>query len=457
MLKFKFKFVISTFITLILFGCSSIEELPIIDKVTQPDYVSSKKSKKLELPPEMDEISTSNKYLIDGQPTSLKNYQNKDQNLEIQKFLKEQQNKIKVVKAGTMRWLVVPAELNNVWPAVESFWEDMGFDINSSKSKGIIETRWISETDLNKDESNLGKFDAWLDSLSNTATRRKFRTRIEDGIEEGTTEIYLSQRSVLNGLEDHLRTRESRKTFAVDEAFKIEKYKDPDNMSDENGKEIKSNFKEDDLEIQYELLRRLMVKLGASDLTAREKLDNAIEIKKAELVNEVDHKYIILNDKYSRAWRRLNLAIDMVGFLVEDKNRQDGIFYIKYSNLEIEESENKTKKKKGLISKLAFWEDDEVLSEEEDPEGQEMYRKEIEGEDQDKVSSADSDKTWSEKFSFWGGDEENDVPEGEKRFRIRIVEIDDGAKVYIDYPNESLNKTKTAQSIISILYDYLKT
>ena len=460
-----YKNVFLVLISFILFGCSSIEELPIIDKVTQPDYVSSKKSKKLELPPDMDEINTSNKYLIDGQPTSLKNFQNKEQNLETQKILSEEQKKIKVVKAGTMRWLVVPAELNNVWPAVESFWEDMGFDIKSSKGAGIIETRWISESDLNKEESRLGKFDAWLDSLSNTATRRKFRTRVEDGVDEGTTEIYLSQRSVLNGLEDHLRTRESRETFAVDEAFKIEKYKDPDNMSDQNGKEIKSNFKEDDLEIQYELLRRLMVKLGASDLTAREKLDNAVEIKKAELVNEVDHKVIILNDKYSRAWRRLNLAIDMVGFLVEDKNRQDGIFYIKYSNLEIEESANKTNKKKGLISKLAFWEDDEVLSGEEDPEGQEMYRKEIEGEDQNEASLEKSDKkwsemTWEEKFPFlanWGDDDEENVPEGEKRFRVRIVEVDDGTKVYIDYPDESLNKTKTAQSIINILYDYLKT
>ena len=71
-----------------------------------------------------------------------------------------------------------------------------------------------------------------------------------------------------------------------------------------------------------------------------------------------------------------------------------------------------------------------------------------------------SEKTWDEKFPFfanWGDDDEENVPEGEKRFRVRIVEIDDGAKVYIDYPNESLNKTKTAQSIINILFDYLKT
>ncbi len=151
-------------------------------------------------------------------------------------------------------------------------------------------------------------------------------------------------------------------------------------------------------------------------------------------------------------------------FLVEDKNRSDGIFYIKYSNLEIDEDGKSPKKKKGLISKLAFWQDDDS-SKEEDPEGQEMYRKEIEGEDQDEASLAKSDKkwsekTWEEKFPFlanWGDDDEENVPEGEKRFRVRIVEIDDGAKVYIDYPNESLNKTKTAQSIINILYDYLKT
>ena len=225
-----------------------------------------------------------------------------------------------------------------------------------------------------------------------------------------------------------------------------------------------SNFKEDDLEIQYELLRRLMVKLGTSDLSARKSLDTAVEIKNAELINQEDHRYIKLNDNYGRAWRRLSLAIDMVGFLVEDKNRSDGIFYIKYSNLEIDEDGKNPKKKKGLISKLAFWQDDDSNIEE-DPEGQEMYRKEIEGEDQDEASLEKSDKkwsekTWEEKFPFlanWGDDDEENVPEGEKRFRVRIVEIDDGAKVYIDYPNESLNKTKTAQSIINILYDYLKT
>jgi outer membrane protein assembly factor BamC len=457
-----YKFILTIFISIALTSCSSIEEIPIIDKVTQPDYVSSKKAKKLEIPPDLDDINSSDKYSINGQPTSLKQYQNKDNEKNPANLINNEKDKIKVVKSGSMRWLVIPAKQKEVWPVVENFWEGMGFDVSSSKRTGIIETKWISESDLKKEDSTLGRFDAWLDALANTGTRRKFRTRIEDGVEEGTTEVYLSQRSTKKGIEEHdgILERSKQNTYSVDKAYRIEEYK----SDSKDEAELKSNFKEDDLEIQYELLRRLMVKLGATDLSARESLDTAVEIKNAELINQDDYKYIKLNDNYSRAWRRLSLAIDMVGFLVEDKNRSDGIFYIKYSNLEIDEEGKKPKKKKGIISRLAFWQDDDIAKEE-DPEGQEMYRKEIEGGEQDEGSLNKSDKKWSEKtweekfpfFANWGDDDEENVPEGEKRFRVRIVEIDDGAKVYIDYPNESLNKTKTAQSIINILYDYLKT
>ena len=42
-----YKLILIIFISILFSGCSSIEEIPIIDKVTQPDYVSSKKSKKI--------------------------------------------------------------------------------------------------------------------------------------------------------------------------------------------------------------------------------------------------------------------------------------------------------------------------------------------------------------------------------------------------------------------------
>ena len=457
-----YKLILVIFISIFLNGCSSIEDIPIIDKVTQPDYVSSTKSKKLELPPDFDDINSSDQYTIKGKPTSLKEFNNKDKN-EVDLNLLNEKKEIKVVKSGAMRWLVIPARPKEVWPVVESFWEDMGFNVSSSKKSGIIETKWISESEINKDESALGIVDSWLDSLANSGGKRKFRTRIEDGVEEGTTEVYLSQRSLQKGLDEHneILERSKQNSYSIDRAYKIEEYKPGTKSEDEP--ELKSNFKEDDLEIQFELLRRLMVKLGTSDLSARNSLNNAKEIINAELIKQDDYKFIKLNDNYGRAWRRLSLAIDMVGFLVEDKNRSEGIFYIKYSNLEIEDDGKKPRKKKGIFDKLAFWQEDDII-EEEDPEGQDMYRKEMEEEGVDEVSEKSdkkwSEKTWEEKFPFlanWGDDGEENVPEGEKRFRVRIVEIDDGAKVYIDYPNESINKTKTAQSIINILYDYLKT
>jgi outer membrane protein assembly factor BamC len=374
----------------------------------------------------------------------LRQYINKEKDKD--QILVNSNEKIKVVKSGNMRWLVVPAKQSQVWPVVEKFWEDMGFQASSSKRTGIIETSWVSESDIRKDDQDIvGKFDAWLDNLANTSTRRKFRTRIEDGVEEGTTEIYLSQRSLLKGLDEHYgrKSKHFEGTINPDSVYQIQEYRSEDEV---DKAEMKSNYKDDDLEIQYELLRRLMVRLGSSDLSAKNSLDNAIEIKQADLVQEDGYKSLLLKDNYGRAWRRLSLAIDMVGFLVEDKNRSNGIFYIKYSNIEIDDQT--PKKKKGMLSKLAFWADDDEP--EEDMEGQAKYRKEIEADEKIEESN-------EKKWSFWGNADEQDIPAGEKRFRIRIIETDDGSKVYIDYPDETINKTRTAESIINILYDYLKS
>jgi outer membrane protein assembly factor BamC len=439
-----YKYISFFLIFQLLAGCTSLEEIPIIDKVTQPDYVSSKKSKKLEIPPELDEFSASDSYSVNGEPTSLRQYINKEKDKD--QILVNSNEKIKVVKSGNMRWLVVPAKQSQVWPVVEKFWEDMGFQASSSKRTGIIETSWVSESDIRKDDQDIvGKFDAWLDNLANTSTRRKFRTRIEDGVEEGTTEIYLSQRSLLKGLDEHndRKSKHFEGTINPDSVYQIQEYRSEDEV---DKAEMKSNYKDDDLEIQYELLRRLMVRLGSSDLSAKNSLDNAIEIKQADLVQEDGYKSLLLKDNYGRAWRRLSLAIDMVGFLVEDKNRSNGIFYIKYSNIEIDDQT--PKKKKGMLSKLAFWADDDEP--EEDMEGQAKYRKEIEADEKIEESN-------EKKWSFWGNADEQDIPAGEKRFRIRIIETDDGSKVYIDYPDETINKTRTAESIINILYDYLKS
>jgi len=46
-----------------------------------------------------------------------------------------------------------------------------------------------------------------------------------------------------------------------------------------------------------------------------------------------------LEEGFDRAWRRTGLALDRTGFTVEDRNRKQGIYFVRYQNLTSENSE----------------------------------------------------------------------------------------------------------------------
>ena len=128
-------------------SCSSISDFDIIDEITAPDYVSSTKARRLEIPPDLSQMDTTSEYEVPGEANSYKNYKNK-QNAPQKKVDKVVQDPdgLKIIKSGNMRWLLVKKDPDTVWPHVQDFWEDMGFEVSSSKRKGIIETRWIAES-----------------------------------------------------------------------------------------------------------------------------------------------------------------------------------------------------------------------------------------------------------------------------------------------------------------------
>ena len=69
-----------------------------------------------------------------------------------------------------------------------------------------------------------------------------------------------------------------------------------------------------------------------------------------------------------------------------------------------------------------------------------------------------SEKSWDEKFpilKFWGSDEEK-KPDDEFRYRVRISPMGDFTKVYLDFPDGSVNNTKESQQIIKIIFEQLK-
>ena len=61
---------------------------------------------------------------------------------------------------------------------------------------------------------------------------------------------------------------------------------------------------------------------------------------------------LVVNDSFDRAWRRVGLALDRVGFTVEDRDRSKGLFFVRYID---PEADVKDTGKKSIIEKLAFW------------------------------------------------------------------------------------------------------
>ena len=444
------------FLAFHLFACGTMSEIDIIDDITAPDYVSSSKARKLEIPPDLSEIETQDNYEVPGEARSYKNYKDKQNNTKPNKVVKVVQDPdgMKIIKSGNLRWLIVDKDPDTLWPHIQDFWEEeMGFKVKvANKRTGVLETEWISTSDLSTSSSSA--LDKWLDSMSGFADKRKFRTRLELGSQNGTTEIFLSHRSSFTGGEQHRQIKYNRGVdFELEEVYSLPEYIPDDAQEDKI--EITNERKVEDYEINSEILRRLMIKLGATDFDAKEKIKRPQEIVKAELINTEQGKFIQMNDPYDRAWRRLSLALDMIGFITEDRNRSKGIFYVKYKDIELPAIEE-SKKEKGLIDSLLFWRDEDEVYEER-PKNKEADNSNIE-EIVDEEEKLFSDKTWDEKFpilKFWGSDEEK-KPDDEFRYRVRISPMDDFTKVYLDLPNGSLNNSAESQQIIKIIFEQLK-
>jgi len=343
----------NTYLFLIFFLLASCADFDVMDNeviqaVTQPDYVSSSRAKKLDVPPDLSDVESNVEYGVPGEAVSYNSYEDaKKAGFTEVKVLQDPEG-MRLVKSGNLRWLVVNETPDKLWPHLEMFWQELGFGIKvMNKRTGVMETEWIKSSKL-KFESKKGmasRFDAWLDGLSNLADRRKFRTRIENGVEKNTSEIYISQRSVV-GMDDEAKERIKRLkegSYSTD-IYKIKEYVAG---GEEEAKEITDKLQKemnmDEYEINAEILRRLMTKLGMTDLDAEKVLANPVERQNATLVENKQGNYLLLNDAFDRSWRKLSLALDIIGFVTEDKNRSKGIFYVKYKDLELEGPKKKSK------------------------------------------------------------------------------------------------------------------
>ncbi len=272
---------------------------------------------------------------------------------------------------------------------------------------------------LKEDKRDIGdKFDKWLDKLSGLADRRKFRTRLERGEKESTTEIYMTHRTVA-GAPDDGKNKIQTQLGEIDTGYRLDK----------TDKTIKTD--EFDADLDAELLRRLMVKLGVAEKQAQQIAANPVNERRAEVVKDADSSVTLnLKDSYDRGWRRVGLALDRIGFVIEDKDRSNGIYYVRYADVDIDDG---PKKKKGLLDTLAFWSDDDEIENKSKPK---------------------DEATIVDKLQFWKGKDEKTDPS--KKYNIKVSETENGTRVKVVDKEDKPNPTTTANRIISLLYDQLK-
>jgi outer membrane protein assembly factor BamC len=296
-------------LTLSVGACSTLKG----DKI---DYKSAGKAPSLEVPPDLTQLSRETRYVVPGAAVTASTFQVGQSTRQGQVTSADAIADVRVQREGNHQWLVVGRSADKLWEPVKDFWLTNGFVLTMDEANlGIMETDWAeNRAKIPQDfiRAALGKV---LDSLYSTGERDKFRTRLERNA-QGGTDIFVSHRGM------------------------VEVYNSNDKTS------TVWQPREANTELEAEFLRRLMVKLGASEAQAKAAQATGAVVQSARLESINGQSVLQIEDSFERAWRRVGLSLDRTSFTVEDRDRNKGIYFVRYA------APNADKTEPGFFSKL---------------------------------------------------------------------------------------------------------
>jgi outer membrane protein assembly factor BamC len=300
----------------------------IIPESKKIEYKSAGKLPSLEVPPDLTQPTRDERYAVpDITPRGSATYseyagERRPGETSTSPSVLPSVDKMRIERAGSQRWLVAAGTPEKLWPSIKEFWQETGFIVDIELPEaGVMETDWAeNRAKLPQDiiRATVGKV---FDSLYSTPERDKFRTRLEPGAEPGTTEIYISHRGMYEVYVNEGKT------------------------------ETKWQPRPAEPELEAEMLRRLMVRLGVEESRAKTMMAAEPKQERAKLTRAADGAGTLsLQEPFDRAWRRVGLALDRVGFTVEDRDRSQGLYYVRYIDPEL--ANRKKDDDKGWLAKL---------------------------------------------------------------------------------------------------------
>ena len=250
-----------------LSSCSYINGPEGLFPPTQYDFLSETVEKDITLPENLDLITDENHYPV----LEIKEIIN-DQNVPKprQIFASSGNSSVQLRRLGELMWIYIETLPSTSWPISKNYWDTSSYEVLSTNPN-------TGEIVINFDENSI------------------LNMKIEHGIKEASTEIFLNQ-------------------------------------IDKDSKEIQSNIPliQSELENIVNYFADSVESFTGTSLAAQ----NLNEMKKAKIFAENGQTVIELNLNFDRAWSSVSKAMTASNIVSNDLDRSKGIFYVSYQNEE---------------------------------------------------------------------------------------------------------------------------
>ena len=152
------------------------------------------------------------------------------------------------------------------------------------------------------------------------------------------------------------------------------------------------------------MLRRLMVHLGVKEQRAQTLVATKAgeKAKRSDLIRNSREVKLQIDETFAKSWRLTGLALDRVGFAVEDRDRSQGIYYVRYN---------------------------------------------------DPMADVETDDGWLSKLKFWGGSSDAEL---EDRYQILVSQGDSQTEVVVLNEQGQKLATETAGRILTLIHEQIQ-
>lgn len=325
--------------SLIITGCSGWST----DKVLPDRKVDYKKSRQasrdLEVPPDLSsEAIASGQYMPEIGTPAVTTYSEfatgrEDSGGEAKpnRGVLPENPTARIERDGQERWLAIDAPADDVWENVVDFWRENGILLmEQDPVAGVMRTTWIENRAEIKSDVITNFFRTTIGQVYSTGTRDQYRVRLERGETADSTDLYLT----------HYRMEEElvSQTGAtdIDRHIWVPKGSDPD--------------------LEAVMLQKIMTYMGIANQDASAVAGVGAESaqkRRSDLITGRGAPRLVVHDDFARSWRLVGIALDRVGFSVEDRDRSAGRYYVRYNDPSREQSDQD----EGWLSRMAFWRD----------------------------------------------------------------------------------------------------